>query len=176
MAIAKKKKRFYNIEIDLIKKETQLQAMDEKELIGRYIKYDMTRILKGKGSTLTLRIDEDLKAKPTEFRLLPFYLKRMVRRGTSYVEDSFEAKSKEDLIRIKPFLITRRKVSRKVRNALRVAAKEELIKIAESKGTEELYEEILKNKIQKELSIKLKKIYPLSLCEIRVLKVIPKKE
>lgn len=176
MAIAKKKKRFYNIEIDLIKKETQLQAMEEKELVGRYIKYDMTRILKGKGSTLTLKISEDLKAIPTEFRLLPFYLKRMVRRGTSYIEDSFETKSKEESVRIKPFLVTRRKVSRKVRNALRLAAKEELTKWAAEKEIEELYEEVLKNKIQKELSIKLKKIYPLSLCEIRVLKVVPKKE
>ena len=34
-----------------------------------------------------------------------------------------------------------------------------------------MFEEILRNKIQKELSLKLKKIYPLSLCEIRVLKV-----
>lgn len=176
MAIAKKKKRFYNIEIDLVKKETQLQAMEEKELIGRYIKYDLTRILKGKGSILTLKINESLKAKPTEFRLLPFYLKRMVRRGTSYVEDSFEAKSQENSIRIKPLLVTRRKVSRKVRHALRLAAKEELTNWAEKNNTENLYEEILKNKIQKEISIKLKKIYPLSLCEIRVLKVLPKKE
>jgi ribosomal protein S3AE len=174
MAIAKKKKRFYNIEIPLIKKETQLQAIEEKELIGRFIKYDLTRILKGKGSILTLKIQEDLKTSPTEFRILPFYLKRMVRRGTNYVEDSFPAKSKDSEIKIKPFLVTRRKVSRPIRHALRLAAKEELIKWAEKKDTEELFEEILKNKIQKELSLKLKKIYPLSLCEIRVLKVLKK--
>ena len=31
--------------------------------------------------------------------------------------------------------------------------------------------EIMKNRIQKPLSLKLKKIYPLSLCEIRVFKI-----
>lgn len=176
MAIAKKKKRFYNIEIPLIKKETQLQAIEETELIGRFIKYDLTRILKGKGSILTLKITEDLKTAPTEFRILPFYLRRMVRRGTNYVEDSFLAKSEDNEVKIKPFLVTRRKVSRHVRHALRVAANEELKKWAEENTTEEMFEEVLKNKIQKELSLKLKKIYPLSLCEIRVLKVLPKKE
>ncbi len=171
MAIAKKKKRFYNIDIPLIKKETQLQAIEESELAGRFIKYDLTRILKGKGSIITLEITKDLKTFPTEFRILPFYLKRMVRKGTNYVEDSFIANSKDSEIKIKPFLVTRRKVSRRVRHALRTATKEELMKWASENNTEQMFEEVLKNKIQRELSLKLKKIYPLSLCEIRVLKV-----
>ena len=36
------------------------------------------------------------------------------------------------------------------------------------------YEDLLKNTLQKTLSLKLKKIYPLSLCEIRFFKVIEK--
>ena len=102
---------------------------------------------------------------------MPFYLRRMVRKGTNYVEDSFSVECRDAQIRIKPFLITRRKVSRAVRKALRNKAKEELIKYAQTKTSERLFEEVLKNQIQKTLSLKLKKIYPLSLCEIRVLKV-----
>jgi len=102
---------------------------------------------------------------------MPYYLKRMVRKGTNYVEDSFSTEAKDVQIRIKPFLVTRRKVSRAVRKALREKAKEELIAYAKSKSAEEIFQDVLKNVLQKQLSLKLKKIYPLSLCEIRVLKV-----
>lgn len=174
MAQAKRRKKFFNVEIDLIKKTTQLQAYEIKELDNRYIKYDLTRILKGKSAILTLKTkllnENEVTTIPVELRLMPYYMKRMVRKGTNYVEDSFSAKTKNGEVEIKPFLVTRRKVSRSVRKALREATKEELITWAKEKNADELFEETLRNKIQKELSIKLKKIYPLAVCEIRVLK------
>ena len=95
----------------------------------------------------------------------------MIRKGTNYVEDSFSTDCKDARIRIKPFLITRRKVSRAVRKALRNKAREELTNYVKEKNSEEIFNEIIRNQIQKQLSLKLKKIYPLSLCEIRVLEV-----
>jgi ribosomal protein S3AE len=177
MAIAKKKKRFFTVQMPLIRKETQLQAFEAKELEGRYIKYDLTRLLKGKSSTITFKTafdGENLLAKPKEFKLMAFYLKRMVRRGTNYVEDSFETECKDATVRLKPFLVTRRKVSRAVRKALRNKTKEELEKWAKESTSEKMFEEVLKNKVQRELSTTLKKIYPLSLCEIRVINVVEK--
>lgn len=174
MAAAKKKKRFYNIEIPLIKKTTQLQAYEVSGLNNKYIKYDLTRLFKGKSMLLTLKteVQEDhVITIPQELRLMPFYLKRMVRRGTNYVEDSFSTESKEGFVRIKPFMVTRRKVSRAVRSALRKAAENELRLWAKDNSNEDLFQDILRNKIQKELSFKLKSIYPLALCEIRVLKI-----
>ena len=38
------------------------------------------------------------------------------------------------------------------------------------------FNEIITNKIQKELSLKIKKIYPLALCEIRRFEVLPVKK
>lgn len=174
MAIAKRKKRFFDIEIPLIKKETQLQAYELKELDNRIIKYDLTRLLKGKSIMITFKtkFEEDkIKTIPKEMKLLPYYIRRMMRKGTSYVEDSFSTQCKDAQIRIKPFLITRRKVPREVRKALRQKAKEELTNYVKTKSFEELFDEILKNSLQKTLSMKLKKVYPLSLCEIRVLTV-----
>ncbi len=174
MAAVKKKKRFYNVEMPLIRKTTQLQAYDISGLDGRYIKYDLTRILKGKSVLLTLKtkVDgEDVLTRPKELRLLPFYLKRVVRRGTNYIEDSFSTPAKDAQVRIKPFLITRRKVSRAVRANLRRKTNEELSLWAKERDIDSLFEEVLKGKIQKELAAKLKKIYPLALCEIRVLNV-----
>ena len=174
MAKEKRKKRFFDVEISLIKKETHLQAYDIKELEGKTIKYDLTRFLKGKGMIIKLKVKVDGEkaiATPIETKLMPYFLKRMVRKGTNYVEDSFSTECKNAQIRIKPFLITRRKVSRAVRKTLRNKAKEKLMEYVKDKDTETLFDDILKNQMQKPLSLKLKKIYPLSLCEIRVFKI-----
>ena len=174
MAQAKRKKKFFSIELPIIKKDTQVQAYEIDELNGRFIKYDLTRLLKGKSILIQVKIEvKDGKpiTVPKQIQLLPYYLRRMMRKGTNYVEDSFSTNCKDAQIRIKPFLITRRKVSRAVRKTLRNKAKEEIISYVKSKTANSLFEEILKNKLQKDLSLKLKKIYPLSLCEIRIFKV-----
>ena len=174
MAIAKRKKRFFDVDIPLIKKETQLQAYELSELEGRTIKYDLTRILRGKSIMLKLKVvvDKDgAKAIPIGARLVQYALRRMVRKGTDYVEDSFLISCKDAKLRIKPLLVTRRRVSKAVMNALRQKAKEELTKYAKDKKSEDIFDDLLKNQIQKPLSLILKKIYPLSACEIRVLEI-----
>ncbi len=174
MAQQKRKKKFYDVEMPLISKQTQMQAYEVSELEGRFLKYDLTRMLKGKSVMLTLKVNvegDKAIAVPKKILLLPYFLRRMIRKGTNYVEDSFQAECADAKVVIKPFLITRRKVSRAVRNALRKKAKEELINYVKDKTAEELFDEILKSQIQRSLSLKLKKIYPLALCEIRVFEV-----
>jgi ribosomal protein S3AE len=174
MATKKRKKKFFDVEIPLIGKETQLQAYELSELEGKFMEYDLTRILRGKGMLLQLTVEiKDGKAIaiPRRIKLMPFFLRRMMRKGTNYIEDSFSTTCKDAQIRIKPFLISRKKVSRAVRKALREKAKEELIEYSKDKNSEDLFDEILKNHLQRSLSLKLKKIYPLSLCEIRIFKI-----
>jgi ribosomal protein S3AE len=174
MAKAKKKKRFLNVEIPILSKNTNAYAYELEELEGRYIKYDLTRILRGKGVELQLKIKikgEKAVAEPVGMKIMPYYTKRITRKGTNYIEDSFLTNCKDAQIRIKPFLVTRRKVSRAVRKALRNRTREELINYSKDKKVSQLVEEIIKNKLQKQLSLILKKIYPLSTCEIRILKV-----
>jgi ribosomal protein S3AE len=177
MAQIKKKKKFFDVEMPLISKQTQMQAYELSELDGRFLKYDLTRLLKGKSMMLTLKISvegNEAVGSPKKLDLMAYFLRRMIRKGTNYIEDSFVAECKDSSLRIKPFLITRRKVSRAVRAALRTKAKEELVNYVKDKTAEELFDEVLKNQIQKPLSQKLKKIYPLALCEIRVLEIIKK--
>jgi len=174
MAIAKRKKIFFDVEIPLLKKNTQLQAYEIEELDGKFIRYDLTRLLKGKNMLLQLKVkvqNGKATATPRQSQLLPSFLKRMVRKGTNYVEDSFSVNCKDAQVRIKPALITRRKVFRAVRKALREKARQEIIEYVKDKSSEELFSELLRNQIQKPLSLKLKKIYPLSFCDIRILKV-----
>ena len=174
MAQAKRKKKFFDVSIPIVEKTTQLQAYNIEELDKRSITYDLTRFLRGKSMLLTAEIkieNETAQAYPTKIKLMPYFLKKMVRKGTNYVEDSFFANCKDTKVQIKPFLVTRRRVSRAVKKALREKAREELTNYIKDKNSEEIFNEIIKNQIQKNLSLKLKKIYPLSLCEIRVFQV-----
>ena len=174
MAIAKKKKRFFDVDIPILKKVTQLQAFEIEELEGKLFKYDLTRILRGKNMLLQLKVkisENKATSYPMQAKLLPYYLKRVVRKGTNYIEDSFSADCKDAQIKIKPLIVSRRKISKAVRKALREKAREELTAYIKDKPSAILFDELLKNQIQKPLSLKLKKIYPLSLCEIRIFKV-----
>lgn len=174
MAQLKKKKRFYDVEMPIINKQTQLLAYELPELEGKFIKYDLTRILRGKSILMRFKVsvkDNAAVALPRGIILMPYFLRRMIRKGTDYVEDSFSVECKDAVLKIKTFLITRRKVSKRVRKGLREKTKEEIKKYVKEKTAERIFEEILKNKMQKELSMVLKKIYPLSLCEIKSLEI-----
>ena len=174
MAQAKIKQKFFDVEIPILKKETQLYAYNIGELNGRTIKYDLTRFLRGKSVLLSMNVKvEENKAfaYPKEFVILPYFIRRMIRKGTNYVEDSFSADTKDSRALVKPFLITRKKVSRAVMKALREKAREEIKNYLKNTDTKTIFEDLIQSRIQKPLSLKLKKIYPLSLCEIRVFKV-----
>jgi ribosomal protein S3AE len=174
MAQAKKKKRFYDVEMPIINKQTQILAYELSELENRFIKYDLTRILRGKSILIQFKVsieDNRAIAYPRGILLMSYFLRRMIRKGTDYVEDSFLADCKDATLKIKPFLITRRKVSKRVRRGLRERTREEIKKYLKEKPSSRIFDEILKNKMQKELSLILKKIYPLSLCEIKSLEI-----
>lgn len=174
MATAKKKKRFFDVEIPLIGKETQMQAYEVSELDGKFVKYDLTRNLKGKSMVLISKIsvrEDKADAIPRQLSLMGYFLRRMVRKGTNYVEDSFVAECKDAKVKIKPFLITRRKVPRSIRKSLREKARGYLMEYLKGKNSREVFDEIAGGQIQKALSQTLKKTYPLSLCEIRDFKI-----
>jgi len=179
MAQAKRKQKFFDVNMPIIQKDTQLYGYDLEEFNGKTITYDLTRLLRGKSILLKLKVKvegDKAIAEPKELKVMPYFIRRMMRKGTNYVEDSFSAKCKDAVLRIKPFLITRKKVSRSVIKALREKAKEELINYVKTRDIKTLFDEIMKNKIQKFLSLKLKKIYPLSLCEIRSFVIEDQKE
>lgn len=174
MATAKVKKRFFEVEIPILNKTTHLQAFDISELEGRFIKYDLTRELKGKNIFLSLKVgvkDSRAVAIPREISLVSAFLRKLIRKGTNCVEDSFLTECTDAVIKLKTFLVTRRKVSRVVRKELRNKSREKLISYVKDKEYEEISREILKGSLQRNLSSKLKKIYPLSACEIKYFKV-----
>jgi len=168
------KKKFFEVDLPLINEKYEAYLNSINELNGRTIKVDVTRQLRGKSVDLSFQVKiQENKAIgfPKKLVLLPFFIKHMLHTGIDYIEDSFEAESKESKIIIKPFLITRKKVSRAVRRTLRNSAKNWLEDYSKTKTDDEIFNEVLSNQLQKQLSLKLKKTYPLAICEIRVLQV-----
>ncbi|MBS3089712.1 hypothetical protein J4461_02405 [Candidatus Pacearchaeota archaeon] len=174
-----KKKSFFDVNAPITSSKISLYALSPSELNGRIVTLDMTRNLRGKNLEMKLRIQAEgdkLNAEPISIEIMGSYIRRMMRKGSDYVEDSFVTSCKDGQVVAKPFLITRNKVSRSVRNQLRVTAKEYLSGHFTTRTAKELFSEIISNKIQKELSLKLKKIYPLALCEIRIFSLIEQKK
>jgi ribosomal protein S3AE len=169
-----KRRKFIDVEIPIIKSNIELIGSSATELENKTIKLDLTRQLKGKSVEAIIKIklvDNKAFAYPIKIKLMPYFIRRMIRKRISYVEDSFKTKSQESLIEIKPFLITRKRVSRAIRKTLRNKAKNWLEDYIMERKDSEIFTDILTNRLQKSLSLVLKKTYPLSLCEIRVLEI-----
>lgn len=178
MAEAGKKivrKKFFEVPVPLTATKVKLYAINQEELVNKIITLDMTKSLKGKNLELKAKvsnkegkIDSDL----ISLVLAPSYIRRTMRRGIDYVEDSFKTSCKDAEMLIKPFMITRNHVSRQVRKEIRNSARKFLEGYARIKSSKELFSEIMTNKLQKAVSLKVKKIYPLAFCEIRWIEVI----
>ncbi|MEK6914863.1 MAG: hypothetical protein AABW83_04390 [Nanoarchaeota archaeon] len=169
-----RRKKFQEVEIPLLKTKIELIGDSISEIENKNIKLDLTRQLKGKSLELVIKvinIKNKASAIPIKLKLMPYFIRRMIRKKISYVEDSLLIPSQENMLLVKPFLITRKRVSRAVRKALRNRAKNWIGDYISQLNNEEIFEDILSNKLQKNLSLILKKTYPLSLCEIRILEV-----
>jgi len=128
--MAVEKKKIFEIEIPAIRQHIQAISFTKAELEGKLVKMDMTRMLKGKNLEANFMIkkkDDNLIGEFFSLNLLLSYIRRMMRKNISWIEDSFSCKSKDEKLRIKPFLISRKKIHRSVKAALRNKARELII-------------------------------------------------
>jgi len=169
------KKTFFDVNAQITSTKIQLYGSSAEELVGKVVKLDLTRSLKGKNFELKLRVKntpEGLEGEPTSIVLVGSYIRRTMRTGIDYVEDSFVAELKDGKARVKPFMIARNKVSRAVRRELRNNSRKFLEEYFKARTAKEAFSDITTNKVQKELFVRLKKVYPLAFCEIRVFELV----
>ncbi len=169
------KKGFYEVEAPMTAVKISLYGSSAEEFDGKVAKLDLTKSLRGRSVELRMRVKNDngiLRGIPISANLVGSYIRRAMRRGSDYVEDSFLAECADAVITIKPFLITRMKVSRAIQKALRDAARKYIIEHVKIRSVKELFSDVIANKLQKGMSLKLKKIYPLAFCEIRTFEVL----
>jgi ribosomal protein S3AE len=164
------RKKFKEVQIPLIGQSIHVLGTTT-ELLNKTIKLDLSRKLRGKGLTATFQIkeiEEKLVGIPKNLELVKSYVRRIMRKRADYVEDSFKASCKDVVVTIKPFLITRKRVSRAVRRNLRNTAKEFLIGYIKEKKYADVCHELIEGELQKEMLPRLKKVYPLAFCDLRI--------
>ncbi len=174
----KKRKKWYSV---VSTKEFQELYLGESlaeepgELIGRRLHLNLMTLLndpKKQSITVHFAIREvkgDVGvASLVHYQLNNSYLKRLVRKTSNKMEESFVLMTKDgQRCRIKPVLFTRNKVNNSTLTTLRKKAQEHLIQIFLQYSLAELFHLIISNKLQMELKAALKKIYPVSSCEIK---------
>ncbi len=164
------RKRYIEVQVPFLGESLRVLGTPQ-ELHNKTIKLDLTRKLRGKGLTVKLRIfdrEGKLFAIPNSLTLASSYIRRMMRKRTNYVEDSFQVRCSDVRVTFKPHLITRKKVSRVVRKNLRNTTKDFIIEYCKERDYMTVAQEIFDGTLQKTLLPKLKKVYPLSFCDIRV--------
>ena len=168
MAVIRKK--FFDVDIELLDLSTQVLSTSQEELKGKILRLDLSRFLKGKnaeGVFVITKKDDKLVAVIKDFEMPLSYIRKLIGHETSIVEDSFIVNCSDGKLRVKPFLISRQKVHRSVRNSLRKTAKQEIISFASGKTKQQIFDAVLTTMLQKTVLKKLKKIYPLGVCELR---------
>ena len=153
-----------------------LIVKSEKGTLGRKISADLSSIARGKLGDLIGKIteikDDKVIAEPCGITLYASYIQRFVRRGTTKIDDSFVCESADKRkLRVKPVMITRKRVKRSVHSALVKETRDFLEKSFAEEKMIDIFLETLSGEMQRKLSKKLKRVYPLSFCEIRELLV-----
>lgn len=104
------------------------------------------------------------------YRMANSQVKRLVRRATKKIEDSFVIETKDKVkIRIKPLLLTKNITNKSVLTALRKKSREFIGERFKATDYSAIVSEILVGKLQKDLRLSLKKIYPTNVVEIKAL-------
>ncbi|MCK4670888.1 MAG: hypothetical protein KAT43_06850 [Nanoarchaeota archaeon] len=103
-----------------------------------------------------------------EFKLQPASMKRLIRKAMSKLEDSFCCKTKDDItIRIKPLLTTRSRAKASAKRAIFHKVRQYVVNYVNKITFEQLIQDLVNLRLQKEIKGAVSKIYPTRACHIR---------
>lgn len=149
-------------------------------LIGRSISANLmslTNDMKKQNVNVQFYINEihnnQAKTVIKSYDLIPASIKRLVRRNRNKVDDSFVIKSKEGVsMRIKPLMTTRSRCSNSVTTDIRQLTREFLTEYASKVDYTNFFNDVVFNKVQKNLKHALNKVYPMKIVDIKSVKLV----
>lgn len=104
------------------------------------------------------------------------YVRRVVRKGTTRVDDVFMVLTKDKThLLVKPLLITKYKADHRITTLLRRKMRDLVASRFASLSLAEAFSSVIGNNLQMDIKKSLKKVYPLTTSEIRVLEVVPQR-
>jgi len=185
--ISVKKKRWYSVQAPKVLNNVivgETPSSDPALLEGRVITINLhtvTRNIKKQNTEVKFKITE-IKGNEciTDFvgyEIVPAFVKRLVKRAKCRVDDSFVVVTKDKKnVRIKPLVLTRDKTQKGILGALRKGAKEYLTKKVKEMDYSEFLSKLMLGEIQREMKGELRKVYPLSVAEVRALRLVVAKK
>ena len=116
-------------------------------------------------------INSDEKKADTEvlgYNISNAYIKRVIRKGKEKADDSFICETKDKVkVKVKPFFITKNKTKASILTKIRIGIRNIISEYSKETDFEKVIREIISNSLQRNLKQEIKKIYPLTLFEIR---------
>jgi len=179
--LTRKKKKWYEVVAppelrSVVVGETP--ASDPKQLPGRIIKLNLmtvTRDIKKQNITVSLIVkgteDGKILTEFVGYERTSSYIKRLVKRSKTKVDDSFRCMTEDGIkVIVKPIILIKNDVQKSVVRALRKSAKELIIKTAAEKKYSEFVSMILSSELQKMMKQNSRQIYPVNIADIRAMK------
>ena len=159
-------------------------VLDPRVLLERKIKMNMMSLTndpKNQNVQIKFKITalkgDSVETEIIGYKLLPAFVKRLVRKDKRRVDDCFILKTKDDKkVVVKMFLLTLNGTSKSVAKNLRRTVMNSLALKVSKLSSEAFMGELVGHRIQNSLRGELAKVYPLKQCEIRSLEVIEGKK
>lgn len=176
--LKKKKKRWVQIFASTPFNDVKIgesYVSEPNQLVGRYLEsnlMDLTNDVKKQNIKIIFKIAGANENKATAdfvgYELVANLIKRVVRRFKSKIDDSFVVETNDNIkVRTKIIILTKSKTVHSILTKLRARTREYLVSTTKKLNYEEFSNELLNHNIQKNLRDILKKIYPVSVVEIR---------
>ncbi|MBW3013520.1 hypothetical protein KY325_04675 [Candidatus Woesearchaeota archaeon] len=159
-------------------------AETPQSMLGRVVEVNlmqMTGNIKKQNLVLRMKVN-DVKNEIAQTEVLEFYMqpasiKRLVRKGTTKIDESFCCHTNDKkLIRIKPLLLTRSKISSSISRDLRAKTRAWLTNAVSVLSYEQLINDLCSFRLQRDMKTVLDKIYPLKGCQVRNMKIETKQK
>lgn len=151
-------------------------AYEAEQVLGRVVVanlYTLTKDMRRQSISIALKVLDikgtDAHTEVTRYEMNPVHIKRLVRKGRSKIDDSFVAETKDKIkVRIKPLYLTKNIAQKGVITSIRMKSRELLGQELAKQSYSEFVGAVIMGNIMKTIKGDLKKIYPLSIAEIRM--------
>lgn len=115
-----------------------------------------------------------LRTEVTGFNIITSAARKMMRRGKEKIDDSFVVSTKDNKhVRVKPVMITKNKATSAILQNLRRHIRAHTVKLVSELTYAEFVNSLIAHRVQKQLQDVLRKVYPLTVCEIRWMGIEP---
>jgi len=182
----KRKKWYTIIAPDMLNNRVlgDIYLREPSAMKGRNLKVNLFNIsgdIKKQNVNINFRIKDYIDGKGiTEFigyEISSSTIRRWVRHDISRVDDSFVLKTKDNIfVRVKPLVITHTKAHNPVKTKIRMISRSLLKSIINKNNLNDIFEQLISYKIQKNLKSNVSTVHPIKTALIRMLEVTNEKK